>query len=83
MAMHKKSVSGKAGMGYSKTSKGGGDAASNADFKTATKGAVGDGFGGMGDWGSNARVRTTSLPAGGCPANSKAKKFKGRLRSYA
>ncbi len=86
MPMHKydkpKSVSGKAGMRYPKSS-GGGGSAPTGDFKTATHGGVGADFGGMGDWGGNANVRTTSLPAGGCPSKARTPKFRKRLRSYA
>ena len=86
MAMHKyggKAVAGKAAMKYSKHSGGGGDAPTG-DFKhTAVHGAVGESYGGKADWGSNAKVRTTSLPAGGCPAGAKTPKFKKRLRSMA
>ena len=78
-----KSMSGKAGKRYSKHSSGGGDAPTG-DFKhTAQRGSVGSDFGGMADWGSNANVRTTSLPAGGCPVKARTPKFKKRLRSYA
>ena len=78
-----KSVSGKAGPGYSKHS-GGGGSAPTGDFKhTVPSGEVGRTFGGKADWGDNANVRTTSLPAGGCPKGAKTPKFKKRMRSYA
>lgn len=78
-----KAVAGKAAMKYPKHS-GGGGASPTGDFKhTAQEGGVGPDFGGMADWGENARVRTTSLPAGGCPAKARTPKYKKRLRSYA
>ncbi len=78
-----KAVAGKAAMRYSKKSGGGGESPTG-DFKhTAQRGSVGADFGGMADWGSNANVRTTSLPNGGCPVKARTPKFKKRLRSYA
>lgn len=78
-----KSVSGKAAMRYPKHSGGGGSAPTGDFSHTAPAGKVGRDFGGKADWGDNANVRTTSLPAGGCPAKAKTPKFKKRMRSYA
>ena len=79
------------GMGYKNTSKpkggkvakapkssGGGGRSMLGDMKSATKSGTGLLHP---EFGSNASVRETRLPAGGCPRGSTTPNFKKRMRS--
>jgi len=59
-------------------SSGGGGRSLAGDYGTATAGGTGLR---SPEYGSNARVRETRLPAGGCPRGSKTPNFKKRMKS--